>query len=318
MEKIVNQNEDRNLNKKDLTDKFQVGGQAVIEGVMMRSPRWVTVAVRKNNGEIVVKKDPYVSLTKRHWLLNLPIIRGAIALAETLYIGIKALTFSAEIVAQEEEEDADEKVEEKVKTKREQIFTTIWLSLSIALGAFLALFLFFYLPLFLAGLLRIKSGFLFNVVDGIIRISIFLIYLWLITIWKSMRRIFEYHGAEHKSIFALEAGEDLTVDNVKKYTTHHPRCGTSFLLVVMLVSIGVFIFLGKPNTVQERLIRLLFVPLIAGISYEIVKLSGKKATNPLVRALIAPGLWLQRITTKEPDDEQLEVAIAALKSSLEE
>ncbi|MCD6575420.1 DUF1385 domain-containing protein [Candidatus Aerophobetes bacterium] len=318
MEKIVNQNEDRNLNKKDLTDKFQVGGQAVIEGVMMRSPRWVTVAVRKNNGEIVVKKDPYVSLTKRHWLLNLPIIRGAIALAETLYIGIKALTFSAEIVAQEEEEDADEKVEEKVKTKREQILTTIWLSLSIALGAFLALFLFFYLPLFLAGLLRIKSGFLFNVVDGIIRISIFLIYLWLITIWKSMRRIFEYHGAEHKSIFALEAGEDLTVDNVKKYTTHHPRCGTSFLLVVMLVSIGVFIFLGKPNTVQERLIRLLFVPLIAGISYEIVKLSGKKATNPLVRALIAPGLWLQRITTKEPDDEQLEVAIAALKSSLEE
>ena len=318
MEKIVNQNENRNLNKKDLTDKFQVGGQAVIEGVMMRSPRWVTVAVRKNNGEIVVKKDPYVSLTKRHWLLNLPIIRGAIALAETLYIGIKALTFSAEIVAQEEEEDADEKVEEKVKTKREQILTTIWLSLSIALGAFLALFLFFYLPLFLAGLLRIKSGFLFNVVDGIIRISIFLIYLWLITIWKSMRRIFEYHGAEHKSIFALEAGEDLTVDNVKKYTTHHPRCGTSFLLVVMLVSIGVFIFLGKPNTVQERLIRLLFVPLIAGVSYEIIKLSGKKATNPLVRALIAPGLWLQRITTKEPDDEQLEVAIAALKSSLEE
>jgi len=318
MEKIVNQNENRNLNKKDLTDKFQVGGQAVIEGVMMRSPRWVTVAVRKNNGEIVVKKDPYVSLTKRHWLLNLPIIRGAIALAETLYIGIKALTFSAEIVAQEEEEDADEKVEEKVKTKREQILTTIWLSLSIALGAFLALFLFFYLPLFLAGLLRIKSGFLFNVVDGIIRISIFLIYLWLITIWKSMRRIFEYHGAEHKSIFALEAGEDLTVDNVKKYTTHHPRCGTSFLLVVMLVSIGVFIFLGKPNTVQERLIRLLFVPLIAGVSYEIIKLSGKKATNPLVRALIAPGLWLQRITTKEPDGEQLEVAIAALKSSLEE
>jgi len=197
------------------------------------------------------------------------------------------------------------------------VLTTLWLGLSIVLGVLLALFLFFYLPLVLTDLMGIKKGFLFNLVDGIIRISIFLIYLWLITLWKSMRRIFEYHGAEHKSIFALEAGEALTVDNVKRYTTHHPRCGTSFLLIVMLVSIGVFIFLGRPETIQERLIRLLYVPLIAGISYEIIKLSGKKASNPVVRTLIAPGLWLQRITTKEPDEEQLEVAIAALKSSLE-
>jgi len=288
----------------------------------MRSPYAVAVAVRKSNGEIVVKKHSFVPLTKRYKFLNLPIIRGAIALAETLYTGIKALTFSADIAAQEEEEengkvDENSKKDDTTKSKKEQVLTTLWLALSIALGAFLALFLFFYLPLLLTDLMGVKEGYLFNIVDGIIRISIFLAYIWLITIWKSMRRIFEYHGAEHKSIFALEKGDELTVENIRKYSTHHPRCGTSFLLIVMLVSIAVFIFLGRPHTIQERLIRLLYVPLIAGISYEIIKFSGKKSTNPLVRALTVPGLWLQRMTTKEPDDKQLEVAIVALKSSLE-
>jgi len=304
------------------SEDFQVGGQAVIEGVMMRSPYAVAVAVRKSNGEIVVRKHSFVPLTKRYKFLNLPIIRGAIALAETLYTGIKALTFSADIAAQEEEEengkvDENSKKDDTTKSKKEQVLTTLWLALSIALGAFLALFLFFYLPLLLTDLMGVKEGYLFNIVDGIIRISIFLAYIWLITIWKSMRRIFEYHGAEHKSIFALEKGDELTVENIRKYSTHHPRCGTSFLLIVMLVSIAVFIFLGRPHTIQERLIRLLYVPLIAGISYEIIKFSGKKSTNPLVRALTVPGLWLQRMTTKEPDDKQLEVAIVALKSSLE-
>jgi len=269
-----------------------------------------------------VGKHSFVPLTKRYKFLNLPIIRGAIALAETLYTGIKALTFSADIAAQEEEEengkvDENSKKDDTTKSKKEQVLTTLWLALSIALGAFLALFLFFYLPLLLTDLMGVKEGYLFNIVDGIIRISIFLAYIWLITIWKSMRRIFEYHGAEHKSIFALEKGDELTVENIRKYSTHHPRCGTSFLLIVMLVSIAVFIFLGRPHTIQERLIRLLYVPLIAGISYEIIKFSGKKSTNPLVRALTVPGLWLQRMTTKEPDDKQLEVAIVALKSSLE-
>jgi len=302
-----NINLNKKLDNKTSPGELQIGGQAVIEGVMMRSPHNITVAVRKSDGKILVKKEPFVSLTKRYRFLNFPVIRGAIALAETLYIGVKALTFSADVAAREgEDEQADGGV-----------FAAFWLSLSVVLGVLLALFLFFYLPLVLTDLMGIKKGFLFNLVDGMIRISIFLIYLWLITLWKSMRRIFEYHGAEHKSIFALEAGEALTVDNVKRYTTHHPRCGTSFLLIVMLVSIGVFIFLGRPETIQERLMRLLYVPLIAGISYEIIKLSGKKASNPVVRTLIAPGLWLQRITTKEPDEEQLEVAIAALKSSLE-
>ena len=311
-----------NLKEKTSTENLQVGGQAVIEGVMMRSPRYITVAVRKSNGEIVLKKDPFISLTKKHRFLNLPIIRGAIALVETLYIGIKALTFSADVLAREEEENEEIseeiKKEDKVKDTKERIFTALWFILSVGLGAFLAFFLFFYLPLVLTDLLEIKKGYLFNLVDGAMRISIFLIYLWLISIWKSMRRIFEYHGAEHKSIFALEKGDTLVVDNVKKYSTHHPRCGTSFLLIVMLISIGVFMFLGRPQNIQERLIRFLFIPLIAGISYEVVKFSGKNATHLLVRALISPGLWLQRITTKEPDNQQLEVAITALKSSLED
>ncbi len=311
---------------KDKNEAFcqvsEVGGQAVIEGVMMRSPRCVAVAVRKSNGEIIVKKDPYIPLAKRYKFLNLPIIRGAVALGEALFIGMKALTFSADVFAQEEEGENQAtggvSSRDSFKDKKEDIFTTLWLILTVVLGVGLALFLFFYLPLVITDCLKIKQGFLFNLTSGTIRIGIFLIYIWLITKWKSMRRIFEYHGAEHKSIFAFENGEDLNVENVRKYSTHHPRCGTSFLLIVMLVAIGVYIFLGKPENVSERLIRLLFVPLIAGISYEIIKLSGKKRESRLVRALIFPGLWLQRLTTKEPDDKQIEVAIAALKSSLEE
>lgn len=299
------------------SDDLQIGGQAVIEGVMMRSPEIFTVAVRKNNGEILLKKERFLSVVKKYPFLNIPVIRGAIALVETLYIGIKALVFSADIAAQEEpgEEEREEKKAEK--TGGEKIFTTFFLIISVVAGGFLALFLFFYLPLILTDFLGIKTGYLFNIVDGIIRIGIFLVYLWLITLWKGMRRIFEYHGAEHKSIFALEKGDELTVENVKKYTTYHPRCGTSFLLIVMLVSIAVFIFVGRPHTIQERLLRLAYVPLIAGISYELIKLSAKKTGSLFFKVLVAPGLFLQRITTKEPDESQMEVAIVALKSCLE-
>ena len=320
---------------------WQVGGQAVIEGVMMRSPKSVTVAIRKNDGQIVVKKEPYIALSKRYKLLNLPIIRGAVVLIESLYLGIKALSFSAEEAM--EEESPPKKESEKIKTaastretvekenlekptkkktldakkeKKEKISTTLWLILSLLMGFALALLIFFYLPLILTGLTGVKGGFLFNLIDGLIRITFFLIYIWVISLWKSMRRIFEYHGAEHKSIFTFEAGRDLTVENAKKYSTHHPGCGTSFLLIVMLVSILVFMFLGRPHTISDRLTRLLFVPLIAGISYELTKLSRKKRGNRIVKMLIVPGLWLQKITTKEPDKAQLEVALVALKSAL--
>jgi len=299
--------------KRGLTKDMQVGGQAVIEGVMMRSPGYISVAVRKNNGEIFVKKEPYRSFLKKYKFLNIPIVRGVIVLIETLYIGMKTLTFSADVAMQEEDEEVEFSSE---KGKKKEFFTTVWLILTIFLGVVLALFLFFYLPLVLTGFLRIHQGFLFTLASGLIRITIFLIYLWAITLWKSMRRIFEYHGAEHKSIFTLEAGESLTPENARKYSTHHPRCGTNFLLIVMMVSIAVFIFFPRPYTLMDRLFRLLFVPLIAGISYELIKICGKKRNSKLVRVLAAPGLWLQRLTTKEPDDEQLKVAIAALESSL--
>ncbi len=300
--------------KRSLTKDMQIGGQAVIEGVMMRSPGYISVAVRKANGEIVVKRDPYVSLLKRYKFLNIPIIRGVVVLIETLYIGVKTLTFSADVAIQEEEDEEVGSSPEKGKKK--EVFTTLWLILTVFLGVALSLLLFFYLPLVLTGFFSIKQGFLFTLASGLIRLAIFLLYIWLITLWKSMRRIFEYHGAEHKSIFTLEAGEELILENARKYSTHHPRCGTNFLLIVMIVSIAVFIFFPRPYTLVDRLFRLLFVPLIAGVSYELVKLCGKKRDNKLVRALTAPGLWLQRLTTKEPDDEQLQTAITALKSSL--
>ncbi|RLE08013.1 DUF1385 domain-containing protein [Candidatus Aerophobetes bacterium] len=299
-----------------LRKEFDVGGQAVIEGVMMRSPKFITIAIRKSSGEIMVKKEPYISLTKRFKFLNIPIIRGVVVLIETLYIGVKALTFSANEAIEDEESKAT-KESEAEEDKKGEIFTSIWLFLMVILGIGLGFLLFFYLPLWLTDLLGVKTGFLFNLVDGIIRIAIFLIYIWLITLWKDMRRIFEYHGAEHKSIHTLEAGEELIPENMKKYPTLHARCGTSFLLIVMVVSIIIFMALGRPKTLADRLVRFSFIPLIAGISYEFIKLSGKVKNNKLAKILIAPGLWLQKMTTKEPDEKQMEVAIAALKNALD-
>lgn len=295
--------------------KFQVGGQAVIEGVMMRSPKAFTVAIRKSNGKIVIKKKSYIALTERFRFLKIPIIRGAVVLIESLYLGIRALSFSAEEAM--DEENPETKTLGSKKEKKEGIFVTLWLILSLLMGFALALFIFFYLPLVLVELTGVKGGFLFNLIDGLIRITFFLIYIWAISLWKSMRRVFEYHGAEHKSIFTFEAGEELTPKNTQKYSTRHPGCGTSFLLIVMVISILVFMFLGRPHGISGRLTRLLFVPLIGGISYELTRLSRKKKNSKIVKILITPGLWLQKITTKEPDEKQLEVAIAALKSALE-
>ncbi len=295
--------------------KFQVGGQAVIEGVMMRSPKSFTVAIRKSNGKIVIKKKSYIALTERFRFLKIPIIRGAVVLIESLYLGIRALSFSAEEAM--DEENPETKTLGSKKEKKEGIFVTLWLILSLLMGFALALFIFFYLPLVLVELTGVKGGFLFNLIDGLIRITFFLIYIWAISLWKSMRRVFEYHGAEHKSIFTFEAGEELTPKNTQKYSTRHPGCGTSFLLIVMVISILVFMFLGRPHGISGRLTILLFVPLIGGISYELTRLSRKKKNSKIVKILIAPGLWLQKITTKEPDEQQTEVAIAALKSALE-
>ena len=187
---------------------------------------------------------------------------------------------------------------------------------TVAFSLLFGFALFFYLPLILTDLLGAKSGFWFNVVDGIIRTIIFLLYLSLITLWKDIRRVFKYHGAEHQTIFAFEDGKDLNVKNASQYLQYHPRCGTSFIITVLLVSIIVFMFLGRPDTILERLIRFAFIPVIGGLSYEAIKLSDKKKDNPIVKMFIKPGLWLQRITALKPDESMLEVAIVALNGSL--
>ncbi len=289
--------------------KMIVGGQAVIEGVMMRSPEYVSVAVRKSNGQIVLKRNRYISWTERYKVLGLPFIRGGVVLIESMVLGIKALNFSSDVAMKELNK-------EESKKKYSDNVSKLWMGLTVVLALVLGMGIFFFLPLVLTELTDVKGGIMFNLIDGLIRLVFFIVYLGLISLWKEIRRIFEYHGAEHKSIFAYEQDQPLTLQGVRSFTTHHPRCGTSFLLVVMLVALIVFIFLGKPQDMGDRLIRFLFIPVIGGISYEIIRLSGKGFGKWFGKFLIAPGLWLQRITTREPDESQLEVSLVALKSVL--
>ena len=298
--------------RKEYMEKINVGGQAVIEGVMMRAPRSVAIAVRRPDGEIVVKKELVVPLSQRYPVVKLPIVRGAVALFSSLVIGIKALNFSAS-EAMTEEEKGNEKGGGEVSS---------WVlagTMAVAFGFGIALF--FLFPLYLTKLMTPVIGtnnIIFNLVDGVIRVIVFLLYIWGISRMSDIQRVFQYHGAEHKSIFAFEAGEELSVANVRKYSRLHPRCGTSFLLIVMLVSIAVFSLIPKlwPFYLKAGS-RIVLLPLIAGISYEFLKWSAKNDGNPLVRLIIAPGLALQRLTTREPDDSQLEVAIRSMNEALE-
>lgn len=295
-------------------EKINVGGQAVIEGVMMRAPRSVAIAVRRPNGEIVVRRELVVPLSERYPIVKLPIVRGAVALFQSLIIGITALNFSANEAMTEEEQDGGKPGEE----------LSAWAmagTMAVAFGFGIGLF--FVVPLYATRWLTQLSlisdnNVVFNLVDGIIRVAVFLAYIWTISRMKDIQRVFQYHGAEHKSIFAHEAGEALTVDNVRKYSRLHPRCGTSFLLIVMLVSIAVFSLIPKlwPFYLKAGS-RVVLLPLIAGISYEFLKWSAKHEAHPLVRLIVAPGLALQRLTTHEPDDAQLEVAIRSMNEALE-
>lgn len=295
-------------------EKINVGGQAVIEGVMMRAPRSVAIAVRRPDGEIVVKRELAVPLSERYPLVKLPIVRGAVALFTSLIIGIKALNFSANEAMTEEE-----KAGEAEKGGGEISSWALAGTMAVAFGFGIALF--FLFPLYLTKLLTPVIGtnnIVFNLVDGVIRVIVFLLYIWGISRMKDIQRVFQYHGAEHKSIFAFEAGEELIVENVRKYSRLHPRCGTSFLLIVMLVSIAVFSLIPTlwPFYLKAGS-RIVLLPLIAGISYEFLRWSAKNDGNPLVKLVIAPGLGLQRLTTREPDDAQLEVAIRSLNEALE-
>jgi uncharacterized protein YqhQ len=286
--------------------RISVGGQAVIEGVMMRSPTYYATAVRTPQGTIVIQKNRFVALTHRFKFLNIPIVRGAINLVEMMWIGIQSLSYSASQAA----EDSDPKPKQTMATN-----LSILGSVVFALGV--GFLLFFYLPLWLTERFGIESSLVFNLVDGAFRLIIFLAYLFAIAQWKEMKRVFQYHGAEHKTIYAFENGQDLTVANARPYTTLHPRCGTSFLLVVMLVSIFVFALLGKPETWGDRLVRFAMIPVIGGIAFEFIRLSAKEKFARFMRPAIWPGLTLQKVTTSEPSDDMLEVAIAALVACLD-
>ena len=297
-------------------EKINVGGQAVIEGVMMRAPRSVAIAVRRPNGEIVVRKELKIPLSERFPIVKLPIIRGAVALVQSLVIGIGALNFSAN-EAMTEEEKEKEGVTGNGELSSWALAGTMAFAFAFGIG------LFFVMPLYATKLLTQFSiisdhNVVFNLVDGVIRVIVFLIYIWGISRMNDIKRVFQYHGAEHKSIFAYEAGEVLSIENVKKYSRLHPRCGTSFLLIVMLVSIAVFSLIPKLWPFYLKAFsRIILLPLIAGISYEFLKWSAKNETNPLVILIITPGLALQRLTTGEPDDDQLEVAIRSLNEALD-
>ncbi|MBN2017833.1 MAG: DUF1385 domain-containing protein [Candidatus Cloacimonetes bacterium] len=299
--------------------EIAVGGQAVIEGVMMRGPQHIATALRKKDGHIIIKKEEFISKTKTNKFFGLPLIRGFVSLIEMLSIGIKTLNFSAEEAIKDEEENKPEK-------KKNVFFEKLYTAFSYIFAFGLAFLLFVFLPYRIAYWIDIeKTSLLFNLFAGGIRIVFFVLYVFLISLLKDVHRLFEYHGAEHKSVFAYEGNPEFTLDDTKKFRTFHPRCGTSFMLIVLVIAILVFsifdtilaLILGHAIPLGIRiLLHLLLLPLVSGMSYEILRFSGKNINHWLVKAFSAPGLALQRITTQEPDEKQLEVAICALHAAL--
>ena len=260
--------------------KLSIGGQAVIEGVMMRGPKDVAVAVRKADGTIDVDVKPVNSISDRYPILKKPLLRGVVALVESLVMGMKALSYSAQVSG-----DEDEQMDDK------EMALTMVVSVALAVGLFIAI------PTWSMR---------------------YLVYIAAISSMEDIQRVFKYHGAEHKTIFTYEAGMPLTVENVRTFPRLHPRCGTNFLMIVMLISIFIFAFLGWPNLVERILSRIVLMPVVAGISYELIRFAGKNNDKPWVHRIILPGLLLQKLTTREPDDEMIEVAIASVKAVLPE
>jgi len=283
------------------------GGQAVIEGVMMRSPSSWAVAVRTPEGDITEVIRAIESPMKRRRIWRLPVVRGIIALGESLAIGFKALAISANVMTQERDENG----EIKTQIGRAQLI----FSFAIAIG--FALMLFKVGPALLTSWLPIDSTGVFVIVEGVIRVTVFIVYIALVSLLPDLRRVFQYHGAEHKTINALEAGAELTPTSVQKYSLIHPRCGTAFLLWVMVIAIFVFAFVGRPALHWLILSRILLLPVIAGLAYEVIRFAGKHQSNRVLMTLLAPGLWLQRLTTREPTLDQIEVSIQALQRVLE-
>ena len=300
-----------------------IGGQAILEGVMMRGPFKTAMAVRKSDGEIECRVDENGTKTRCRFL-RLPVIRGCVNFIDSLVIGMKALMFSAEFVDLEDDESAESKfdkwLEDKLgdKIKDIVIYAAIAISLVLSVGLFILLptaltrgaeWLLSLVPSAAFAQSRVFTG----VCEGVVRMAIFIGYLALVSQMSDIRRVFEYHGAEHKTIACYEGGEELTCENIRKYTRFHPRCGTSFLLFVMIISIILFSLLPRTGIFVRMLMRLALLPVVAGLSYEVIKLAGRHQGG-IIGALTKPGLWLQKLTTREPDDSQIEVAIASMKA----
>ncbi len=285
-----------------------VGGQAVMEGVMMRAPHSYCVAVRKPNGELVTEEAPLAKVSDKYPIFKLPVFRGVGTLGQAMWLGVKALKFSANAALEEENQEK--------KTEIPAWAMTLNLLFSFAFF----IFLYKYVPLLLTQWIQkyypaLENRILFNGVDGVIRIVIFLGFLYLISRWQDIHRVFEYHGAEHKVVFNFESGQPVTVENAQKFVTFHPRCGTSFLIVVMLISMLVYMLLPLDGFWEKFAARIALLPVIAGLSYEVIRGAAKRRGSVLA-LMTAPGLWLQRITTQPPDDRQTEVAIHALNGAM--
>ena len=318
-----------NMNNKEEQKQTSIGGQAIIEGVMMRGPHKTAMAVRKSDGEIITEVNDN-GTKKRAKIWKLPIIRGCINFVDSLIVGMKALMFSADQMdLEDEEEETQSKFDKWLEDKFGDKIKDIVIYVSLALSLVLSIALFIMLPTVITRGLEWVLGFtpfaeiaktkiFTSVCEGVVKMAIFIGYLALVSQMKDIKRVFEYHGAEHKTIACYEYGEELTVENVKKHKRYHPRCGTSFLLFVMIVSIILFAVLPRTESLIIRMgLRLLLLPLVAGISYELIKWAGRSKKS-CVQWLSKPGLWLQKLTTREPDDKQIEVAIVSMKAVIPE
>ena len=297
-----------------------IGGQALIEGILMRGPEKQAIVVRKPDGDLVTKVEELHLIKERHPILGVPLIRGTVNFLDSMVKGVQALMFSAEFYPEDEEEAAAEPSKFEVWLEKKlgsEQFMKVLIALAVVLGIGFSVCLFILLPAFLGGLLQkvISSYLVCNLLEGVLRIVIFLLYLILCSKQKDMKRVFAYHGAEHKTIFCYERGLELTVDHVRDMPRHHPRCGTSFLFVVLVLSILLFSVVQVESVLLQMLLKLLLLPVLVSITYEINRFVGRHDTA-LTRIITAPGLWLQNFTTNEPDDSMIEVGIAALQAVL--
>lgn len=301
------------MSKKKNTRYSGIGGQAVLEGIMMKNKDQYAVAVRKPNGEIEVEIEHYHGIIHGSKLMEVPFIRGIFQFLDSLILGMRSLNFSATFYEEEESKETatDRAFQKLFKDKAEKVFSGLVMALSLVLAIAIFMVLPYYITSFFEDYIRNAS--LMAIVEGLIRILIFVVYVASISLMKDIKRVYMYHGAEHKCINCIEKGRPLTVKNVLRSSRLHKRCGTSFMLFVVLVSIVVFFFIRVENPVYRVLLRIALVPVIAGISYEIIRLAGR-SDNILVKIISAPGMWLQRLTTKEPDESMAEVAIAAVEA----